>query len=191
MGQFQNKTYFYGVQGLQNYGILNDPKLPAAITPIAKAAGGFQWVSTSGAANATYLEVINDVSKLFGDALNRSLGVIDTSTPFKLCMSPRTSIALTFVATLGTGVSVWDTLKKTYPGIRAVVAPQYSTASGELVQLLVDEVDGQVTAQTAFNEKMRAHGVVRMASSFKEKKSAGTWGAIYYTYVGVAQMLGV
>lgn len=191
MAQFQNKTYFYGVQGLQNYGILNDPKLPAAITPITKAAGGFLWVSASGAANATYLEVINDVSKLYADVLTRANGIIDLMTPFKLCMSPRSSIAMTYVATLGTGISVWDTLKKTYPNITLVVAPQYSTASGELVQLLVDEVEGQITAQTGFNEKMRAHGVVRGTSTFKEKKSAGTWGTIFYTYVGVGQMLGV
>lgn len=191
MGQFQNKSYFLGIQGLQNYGILNDPNLPAPITPITKANGGFTWVSVSNAANATYLEVINDVAKLFADVVQRSGGLVETDTPFKLCMSPRVSVALTYVATLGTGVSVMDTLKKTYPNITIVTAVQYSTASGELVQLIVDELEGQQTAQTAFSEKMRAHGVVRATSSFKEKKSAGTWGTVYFSYVGVGQMLGV
>lgn len=191
MAQFQNRSYFYGIQGLQNYGILNDPNLPAPITPITKANGGFTWVSSSNAANATYLEVINDVAKLVADVIQRSGGIVQLDAPFKLCMSPRVSVALTYVATLGTGVSVWDTLKKTYPNMTLVTAVQYSTASGELVQLIVDEVEGQVTAQTAFSEKMRAHGVVRGTSSFREKKSAGTWGTVYYTYVGVGQMLGV
>lgn len=186
MAQFQNKSYFYGIAGLQNYGILNDPKLPSAITPNTKTAGGYTWLN-----NATYLEIINDVAKLFADVVARSGGVVELDTPMKLCMSPKTSVALTYVATLGTGVSVWDTLKKTYPNMTLVTAVQYSTGSGELVQLICDEVDGQVTGQTAFSEKMRAHGVVRATSSFKEKKSAGTWGAVFYTYVGVGQMLGV
>ncbi|WP_347220263.1 hypothetical protein, partial [Chryseobacterium sp.] len=112
MGQFQNKSYFLGIAGLQNYGIINDPNLPAAISPIAKGNGGFTWVSVSNAANATYLEVVNDVAKLFADVVARSAGLVETDTPMKLCMSPRVSVAMTYVATLGTGVSVWDTLKK-------------------------------------------------------------------------------
>ena len=53
------------------------------------------------------------------------------------------------MATLGTGVSVWDTLKKTYPNLTLVVAVQYATQAGQLVQLIVDEVEGQRTADTA------------------------------------------
>lgn len=33
LNKFQNKSYFFGVAGLKNYGILNDPNLPASITP--------------------------------------------------------------------------------------------------------------------------------------------------------------
>ncbi len=186
MGQFQNKSYFYGVQGLQNYGILNDPNLPAAIAPNAKANGGFTWLN-----NASYLEIINDINKLFADLQTRSGGHVKLNTPMKLCMSTTSQVALTYVATLGTGVSVWDTLKKTYPNMELVPAVQYATAAGQLVQLMVGTINGQVTAQTAFTEKMRAHGVVRGTSSFREKKSAGTWGTVYYNYSGIAQMLGV
>lgn len=39
MNKFQNKTYFYGLQGLQNYGLLNDPSLSTAITPLLKSEG--------------------------------------------------------------------------------------------------------------------------------------------------------
>lgn len=191
MAQFQNKSYFYGVSGLQNYGILNDPNLPAAITPITKAAGGFTWIGAGGAANATYLEVINDIAKMFADLQTRSGGHVNLTTPMKLCMSTTSQVAMTFVATLGTGVSVWDTLKKTYPNLTLHVAVQYATQAGQLVQLICDSVQGQQTAQTAFSEKMRAHGVVRGTSSFKEKKSAGTWGTIYFIYSGISQMLGV
>src|ERR1700722_17451310 len=37
LNKFQNKSYFFGVSGLQNYGLLNDPNLLASITPAIKA----------------------------------------------------------------------------------------------------------------------------------------------------------
>lgn len=186
MRQFENKAYFYGISGLQNYGILNDPGLSAPISPNTKAAGGFTWLN-----NATYLEIINDINKLYGKAVTQSGGLLERDAAMTLCMSPEVEVALSYVATLGTGVSVYDTLKKTYPNMRVVTAVQYATQSGQLVQLIVDEIEGQKTGQCSFTEKMRAHGVVRSTSSFREKKSAGVWGTVFYSYIGVAQMLGV
>ena len=72
-----------------------------------------------------------------------------------------------------------------------VTAPEYSTTSGELVQLVADEIEGQRTLEVAFTEKLRAHPIVVNLSSFKQKKSQGTWGAIIYRPFLVAQMLGV
>ena len=43
LAKFQNRTYFFGVSGLQNYGLLNDPSLTAPISPATKAAGGVLW----------------------------------------------------------------------------------------------------------------------------------------------------
>ena len=40
LNKFQNKTYLFGVAGLQNYGMLNDPALPTDLTPNTKTAGG-------------------------------------------------------------------------------------------------------------------------------------------------------
>src|SRR5574343_615980 len=57
LNKYQNKTYFFGVAGLQNYGLLNDPSLSAAISPTTKTAGGTGW------ANAKALEVLADVQK--------------------------------------------------------------------------------------------------------------------------------
>lgn len=186
MRQFENKAYFYGISGLQNYGILNDPGLSTPISPNAKAAGGFTWLN-----NATYLEIINDINKLYATAVTQSAGLLERDAKMKLCLPPAQEVALSYVATLGTGISVYDTIKKTYPNLTVVSAVQYATGSGNLVQLIVEELEGQKTGQCAFTEKMRAHGVVRGTSSFREKKSAGTWGTVYYSYVGVASMLGV
>ena len=37
LNKYQNKTYFFGVSGLQNYGLLNDPSLSTAISPTTKS----------------------------------------------------------------------------------------------------------------------------------------------------------
>jgi len=36
LNKFSNLTYFFGVAGLQNYGLLNDPNLSAALTPATR-----------------------------------------------------------------------------------------------------------------------------------------------------------
>jgi predicted short-subunit dehydrogenase-like oxidoreductase (DUF2520 family) len=86
---------------------------------------------------------------------------------------------------------VQDILKKNFPNLTVKTAPEYTTASGELVQLIVDEVEGQRTADTAFTEKLRAHPIVVQSSSFKQKKSQGTWGTVIFRPAFIAQMLGV
>lgn len=185
MHQFENRMYFYGIAGLQNYGILNDPGLSTPLTPAAKAAGGFTW------ATATYLEIIIDINKLFTQAVLQSGGILTRETPMKLCLASEREVYLSTVQALSSNASVREYISKTYPGMTTITAPQYATGSGQLVQLIVDELDGQKTGECAFGEKMRAHGVVRELSAFREKKSGGGYGAIFYNYVGVSQMLGI
>ena len=51
LNKFQNKSYFYGIAGLQNYGLLNDPSLPASIAPNATGtSGGLTWSTKDGQA---------------------------------------------------------------------------------------------------------------------------------------------
>ena len=183
LNKFQNKTYFYGVAGLQNYGLLNDPSLSAAIVPTTKTAGGTSWT------NATALEVLADVQKLYKQLQTQAGGLVELDTKMTLAMSPTSEVALT--KTTEFNVNVSDILKKNFPNLTVKTAPEYSTTSGELVQLIVDEVDGQRTADTAFTEKLRAHPIVVGSSSFKQKKSQGTWGTIVYRPAFIAQMLGV
>lgn len=184
LNKYQNKTYFFGVAGLQNYGLLNDPSLPAAISPTTKAAGGTGWAA------ATANEVLNDVAKLFTQLQTQANGLVDRNTAMTLAMSPISdATGLTKVSDFN--VSVADRLKKLYPNLTVKTAPEYTTASGELLQLIVDELDGQRTASTAFTEKMRAHPIIVAASSFKQKKSQGTWGTVIFRPFLIAQMLGV
>lgn len=61
LARFLNTTYFKGVQGLQNYGLLNDPNLAAPITPAPKAYGGVKWIN-NGQIVATANEIYSDLS---------------------------------------------------------------------------------------------------------------------------------
>lgn len=183
LNKFQNYTYFYGVQNLENYGLLNDPALHAPITPSVKAAGGTGWT------NATANEVYADIEAIYTQLQVQANGNVELDTPMTLAMSPTSEVALT--KTTQFNVNVSDMLKKNFPNMKVKTAPEYATASGQLVQLLADEIQGQRTADTAFTEKLRAHPIVVMPSSFKQKKSQGTWGCIIYRPVFISQMLGV
>jgi len=183
LSKFQNKTYFFGVSGLQNYGLLNDPALTANISPTTKAAGGVLWSA------ATALEVIADVQKLYAQLQTQSGGLVDLDSPLTLAMSPKSQVYLT--DTTQYNVNVMDILAKNFPNLKIKTAVEYSTVSGELVQLICDELEGQRTADCAFTEKMRAHAIVIGSSNFKQKKSQGSFGTIIYRPLLIAGMIGV
>lgn len=189
LNKYQNKTYLFGVSGLQNYGMLNDPALPADIAPNTKAAGGTAWIDGSGVVKATPLEVQQDIMKLFWTVQDRNKGLIDNDTAMTLVMSPQSKTALGINNEFGNSVSFY--LKETYPNMKIVSVPEYATASGNKLQLFADSIEGQKTMECSFTEKMRAHPIIVELSSFKQKKSAGTWGTVIYRPGFVQGMIGV
>jgi hypothetical protein len=197
LNKFQNLTYFYGVAGLQNYGLFTDPNLSAALTPSTKTAGGTAWI-TNGVVTATANEIYTDIQSLFSKLVAQNAGLITQESKLTLAMSPGSEVALTATNTFNVNVS--DLLKKNFPNITVKTAVQYGARSaqnpqgivgGNLVQLIADDVEGQDTGYCAFNEKMRAHPIIRHLSSFQQKLTAGTWGAIIRMPSAFAQMLGV
>jgi hypothetical protein len=198
MSKYENLTYFYGVKGLQNYGILNDPNLPAAITPSPKANGGVTWFTAGGAPNAQANEVYNDIVAIFENLVNVNAGLIDKDSPMTLAMAPGSAVALTFTNTFN--VNVEDLLKKNFKNLKVKTAVQYGVqsaqnpqgqAAGNLVQLIADSVEGQKTGFCAFGDKLRSHPIIRATSSFRQKVSGGSWGAIIRMPVAFQQMVGV
>lgn len=183
LNKFQNASYFFGVAGLQNYGLLNDPNLLAAISP-TNESGNITWATKDA------LGVLADIAALFSQLQSQANGLIDLSTPMTLAMSPG-SEAAGLTKTNNFNVNVMDLIKKNYPNMKVETAPEYATASGNLVQLIVNELEGQRTAITAFTEKMRAHATVISHSSFSQKKSQGTFGTIIFRPFLISQMLGV
>ena len=194
LSRFLNSTYFFGVQGLQNYGLLNDPNLSAPLTPSTKAATGTKWVN-NGQIVATANEIYADIQALWiqivaqTDGLTQEGDQIDQDANMVLALSPQSLVALT--ATNSFGVNVNDLLKKNFPNLRVESAVQYATAAGQLVQLIVGEISGQETGYCAFNDKARTFPIVRQLSSWKKKTVSGSWGAIIRMPMAIAQMLGV
>lgn len=184
LNKTQNAIYFYGVAGLQNYGLLNDPSLSAPVTPAPKTAGGVSW------ADGTAVEIYDDISmRLYSQLQVQSNGLVDLESPMTLAMSPNSQKYLT--KTNDFKVNVKALLAENFPNMKIKTAPEYATESGELVQLILDEYEGQRTAQCAFTEKMRAQAVVVHKSSYEQKKSGGAWGTVIFRPMFIAQMLGV
>lgn len=176
LNKFQNKTYFYGVAGLQNYGLLNDPALLPSIVPSTA------W------ATATPAQCFANIMELYQQLVRQNNGLIDRTERMTLACSPGREAL--FTRTGDFGWSVYDFITKNFPNLTIKTAPEYETASGELMQLMVDEYEGQETMTAAFTEKMRAHAVVVGASNFSQKKSQGTWGTIIFRPVMIASSLG-
>ena len=192
LNKFQNDSYFYGINGLQNYGLLNDPALSAAITPGAKAfnsgASG-PWI-TNGATTATANEIYSDIQSLWYQLVNQTNGLVDMDAKMVIAMSPTAATAL--LATNSFNVNVYDLLKKNFPNHRIETAPQYLSAAGvNTVQMILEDFDGQEVGTTVYTEKMRAHPIIRDLSSFKQKKSQGTVGAVIFYPLAIAQLSGV
>lgn len=174
----QNASYFFGVAGIPNYGLLNDPNLYA---PIAATSA---WNATATGAEVVY----EDIRRMFVQLQLQSNGVIEMGSPITLAMSPVLSVALN--KTNQFNVNVYKLLKDNFPNITIKTAVEYSTAAGEFVQLICTSVEGQETATTAYTEKMRAHAVVTGHSSWSQKKSQGTFGTVIFNTFAIVGLIG-
>lgn len=197
LNKFSNVSYFLGVNGLQNYGLLNDPNLTASLSPATKAAGGTKWI-LNGVMNATANEVYADIQTMYYNLINQTAGLVEADSKLVLAMSPGSEVALTITNSFN--VNVFDLLKKNFPNIRFETAVQYGTtttansqgnAAGNLVQLIAEEIEGQQTGYCAYNEKMHAQPIVRLLSSFRQKVLAGVWGTVLRQPFAIVTMLGV
>lgn len=182
--QIQNFTYFYGVSGLQNYGLLNDPSLPAAITPVTKTGGGTTWP------NGTAEEIYKDFIKLFNQLNSQMGGNVQMTDEIVVALSTTRMAYLQTISAL-TLIAVSVAIKAAFPNLRFVTAPQYNTGSGELMQMWIPNYQGIQSAWCGFTEKMRGHPIVQQLSAWAQKFSGGTWGAVIRRPVCCAQMIGI
>ena len=173
LNKFQNHSYIYGIDGLANYGMINDPSLLPAAT-----GGNWETLTAEG--------IFNDFGKLFKKLIAQTAGLVDNETTMTCLLSPL--MKAQFTKTNQFGLNLGALFKEHYPNLSFVTIPEYSTPTGETIQLIVDEYEGQKTVEMSFTEKMRTHPLIQDMSGFKQKRSQGTLGAILYRPAFVATM---
>ncbi len=195
LNKFQNKTYFYGVEGLANYGLLNDPSLLPSISPIAVTGSTgttlVTWPEKATDPNGA-IWIYNDIKAAYGQLVAQAEGNVelDMESKMTLAMSPEAQVYLTLTNTYN--VNVIDMLKKNFPNMTVETAPEYGISPvGGFMQLICDAMRGQRTATTAFTEKLRSHPIIIKESSFRQKMSQGSWGTIIFRPFLIANMIGL
>ncbi len=198
LNRFGNLSYAFGISGLQNYGLLNNPYLSSFLTPAVKAWGGTTWFNGTTPA-ATANEVYNDILAVVQKIIQQTNGAVELDSPMTLALSPQSQEAMIFANSFG--VYVKNLLKEGLPNLKIKTAVQYGAQTsansqgystiGNVMQIIVDKIDGQKVAYPAYNEKMRAHKIVPELSSWKQKMTAGTWGTVMRMPLGVGGMIGI
>lgn len=184
-----NKFYLLGVAGKRIYGMLNDPNLPAAITPNVVSAKT-KWTEKMELGQAGTTAVYNDILKLFGQLQSQAGGLIDEQSAMKLLISPTRSVALN--QSTDFNISARQMLKSNFPNLEIETVPQLSSMSaGETIILMLPEVMGQQTGELAFGEKIRQGRLVPDLSSFRQKFSASTYGFCMRVPFAFAVMNGI
>lgn len=179
-----NKFALYGVAGLETYGLLNDPNLPADVTPLPNADKKTQW------ADKSTKEIYEDVLYLFGKMAERGAGHIDANTELVLATSPATQVQLGKATDFN--ISARQMLETYFPKIRFVALPELATAtSGNSILLVAPTIEGLPTAQIGFSEKFRAMRLIPESSSFHQKFVGSSYGTIIYRPFAIGKMTSV
>lgn len=177
-----NKFYLRGVAGKRIYGLLNDPNLNADISP--ETVGGVtQW------SGKTTVQIYDDIIKIFGKLAENSAGRISIDSELVLAAPPAVMVLLG--KSTEYGKSVIDMLKNYFNNIDFVTLPELAATSANSVLMAARTVDGAPVAELGYSEKMRAHQIVPEVSSYKQKFSAGVYGAIVYRPFAIQIMTGV
>ena len=180
-----NRFALFGVAGREIYGILNDPSLtpPMAPAPSGEASSPL-WNKK------TTRQKYDDVLLLFKRLVRQTEGHVDEKCPLTLVMSP--DLAVELASATDFNVSVLDMLHKYFTALRVVTLPEMAAeGTGETMMFIADEVRGMKTGELGYTEKVRAGRLVPALSSFSQKWTAGTCGALIYLPFAIAQMRGM
>ena len=180
-----NLFYLVGVQGRDIYGLLNEPNLYPAIAPLPSGAGGsVLW------ADKSTQQIYEDVLYLFAELVTQGDGWIDRDTSLTLAISP--AAAVQFGKATDYNVSVYEMLGKYFKALKIVTLPELADdSSGQMIRLSADDLAGNPTEELAYSDKIRAGRIVPEVSSFKQKWTSTTYGAIIYYPQAVATMRGI
>ncbi len=178
-----NKFYCLGVAGKRIYGLLNDPNLPADISPATVRSTVTLW------SDKTTTEIYDDAIAIFKKLAENSQGRITPDSDLVFAAPPGVMVML--AKTTEFGISVLDMLRKYFRNISFVTLPELYANSTNTVFMAARTVGGSPVAQLGYSDKMRAHRLVPKASSYEQKFSAGTYGAIVLRPFAIQMMSGV
>lgn len=184
-----NDIAFYGYNAgtSKTYGMLNDPNLSAYVTVADGAAGDSEW------STKTFNEIVADINSMMSRLR------VQTGNNFKpetdrsvLALAVSAVSALQTVNPLG-GISVWDWLRKTYPGCRVASAIQLdgANAGDNVGYLMAEELGGTKVFNQYMQDALRLCGVEQKAKGFLECYSNATAGALLRIPVGVVRFSGI
>lgn len=179
-----NKIDLLGIEGMSIYGMINDPNIPAALTPATVNSDQTAW------SDKTTTQIYDDVLALYKQIINASNGLVSPNDEFVLAVSPTASVELGKATDFN--VSVKDMIARYAPNTETIILPELaSTTSGDSVMLIAKSVMGMPTGELGYGEKMRALRIIPASSYYEQKFAFGTYGCILYYPFAVAKMTGV
>lgn len=180
-----NRFYLTGVAGLAIYGILNDPNLPPSITAAPTGTNSSpMW------ADKDTKQIYDDILSLFAQLSTQTAGLVDQTTPMKLCLSPNLNHFLGSATDFN--VTVQKMLDGYFSNLKVVIIPELASLDGdETLFLIAPEVAGQRTGALCFSEKMRSMPMIQDMSSCRQKFVSTTYGGVVYMPSAFASMTGM
>ena len=175
----RNLVGFFGFNAGANntYGFLNDPGL-LPYTQVAAGIAGRTW------SVKTFLEIQRDILTAVQTLRTQSQDTIDPETT-DLTLAVATDAVDYLATTSDFGISVRDWMRKAYPRIRVVSAPQLNNAhsSENVFYLYADKVDDMSTDGSAVwiqpvPAKFNVLGVQQLAKGYEEDYSNATAGSM-------------
>lgn len=193
LGRRTNELYLYGVQGLKNYGFLNDPGQDAPLQALAVEVNGKSvttWQDKRADAVNGANHIYNDIVTLWNTLLSKNGGNVSPTSSITLAMSEKVQINLNAVNNYN--VNVTTLLKNQFPNIEQVIIPEFSTKAGEMVYLICnDSLDGTGPGFFGFGEKIRVGRIIQNDNSIRQKYAASTFGCVITRPSLIASMIGV
>lgn len=175
----RNAVGFFGYNNGNNntYGFLNDPNLSSYVEVAEGASTSTLW------STKTTLEIAKDIRTAIVALRTQTLGLVDPERA-KLTLALPVSVVDWLSTFTDFGITDTDWLKRAYPNIRVISAPQLDGAhSGDNVFYLYaeevndDSTDDSATWAQVVPAKFQVLGVEQLVKSYKEDYTNSTAGA--------------
>ena len=175
----------------KTYGFLNDPSLPAYVTVATGAASSTQWSSK------TFFEITADIRAAVAKLQTNSQDTINPRDIETTLALPTNSVQYLSV-TSDFGISVDDWIRKTYPKMRVVSAPQLNLANGgaNVFYLYAEKVDDGASDDSrvwvqVVPSKFQALGVEKQSKAYLEDYVNATAGVMLKRPYAVVRYSGI